>query len=682
MAVSTDPGSEADPSSGGPVESSPAPQQPDLTTREVSRHRPRWLTADFVIPAAAILFVMIMVAGGLSGSSLPLLSSDGSWDDSLVAGEPRPIRSDEYLIFSPIKIGQVDANFPDSRVFGMGTIDTDDSWRHQVPSRSIGHAIYSPFNVPLLIMPISQGFAAYWWGPFLVAFLGVFGWFRLLGARWQVAAPAAVLVISAPAAAWWSGWQLVGIAHASVACSLVIAATRLFNHRRVLAIVLAICAALAAAGLPWFYQPWAIVAAIFVGAVTLLWGFAVHSRRRQFTIVASTALAVFVMESIIFLLHERSYYEALANTLYPGDRRFTGGGVGVGQLLSSLFAATVNGVDGAALVNTNLSEFSSGWSIALLVALALSVAGREVIRGDDERLLVVGTLSVSVALSSWAIINWGYLARFQPLTLVAPERIAPFIGFFGITCLAILVGPQGRWERIAAKVDREAAVLIAAGLLLVTLWGVTEGRRLYLPTASWMTVLMILLVVGLVVGLVLMGRAAAGLSVAALIAVAISIHVNPLTHGIGALESSDAAEQVTSLDRIVRSSNPGAVWAGDDLYLVPLLNGTGVNSLSSFNDPVSPEGWRLLDPAGQYEEQWNRFSYIIFRWETGLPAPVVESPAPDVVVVRVDPCDAALDDLELRAIVSSAPLEDACLTNRGQFSWQGLQRNLYERAQI
>jgi hypothetical protein len=164
------------------------------------------------------------------------------------------------------------------------------------------------------------------------------------------------------------------------------------------------------------------------------------------------------------------------------------------------------------------------------------------------------------------------------------------------------------------------------------------------------------------------------------VALAISSQVNPLTRGIGALESSTAASQVEALDRIIRSDDPGAVWAGDDLYLVPLLNGTGVNSLSSFNDPVSPEGWRTLDPSNQYEERWNRFGYIVFRWEPGLPVPVVESPSPDIVVVGVDPCDAALDDLGLRAIVSSATLEGSCLTSRGEFSWQGLQRNMYERA--
>jgi len=232
---------------------------------------------------------------------------------------------------------------------------------------------------------------------------------------------------------------------------------------------------------------------------------------------------------------------------------------------------------------------------------------------------------------------------------------------------------------VIRDIDREAIAIIAAFILLITLWAITEGRRLYLPTASWRTVMMILLVVGLIAGLILAGRAVAGLAFAAIVALAISISVNPLTRGIGALDTSDAAVEVKSLDRRIRSSGSEPIWAGDDLFLVPLLNGTGVDSLSSFNDPVDRQGWRNLDPGNQYEQQWNRFAYIVFRWEPGLPSPIIESPQPDVIVVAVDPCDAALDDLGLNALMSTAPISGSCLTLRAEVNWQGTTRTIFER---
>ncbi len=678
MTVSTDSEGEMDPSSVGHVESSPGDELSTPQTDEASRRLGRWFTADVVIPMAAIFVVIILVAGGLSGSSLPLLSSDGSWDASLVEGEPRPIRSDEYVAWSPIKIGQAQADFPDSRIFGMGEIDTGDSWRHHIPSASVGHLLFSPFNAPLIILPVEQGFAGYWWGPFLAAFLGAYAWFRLLGGRWQIAFPAALLVVAAPAAAWWSGWQLQGLAHATAACAVVMAATRLMERRRVLAIAMAIGAALVAAGLPWFYQPWAIVAALFVGVVTMLWGMSVADRRRNFLIVAAVAVTVFVIESMIYLIHERAYYEALADTLYPGARRFTGGGLEIGFLFSSFFAATVNGVDGSRIAGTNLSEFSSGWTLTLVVAVGLAIAGRNALRRDPERFLVVGTILVSLAISSWSVVNWGFLARLQPLTLVAPERVAPFIGFFGITCLVLLTGPADRWRELLGAMDKEARVLVGVSALAVTLWAISDGRRLYLPTAGGLTVLLVITTVIVLLALLLRGHAAASLGLTAIIALLITSQVNPLTKGIGALKNSEAAQTVRAVDVDVGGQG-SAIWAADDLLLVPLLNGVGVDSLSSFNDPVDQEGWRRLDPDGEYEQQWNRFAYVLFRWEPGLPSPIIESPQPDVVVVRVDPCDPALDRVRLDLIVSSAALDQSCLTDVGSFPWQGIERSIYLR---
>ena len=70
----------------------------------------------------------------------------------------------------------------------------------------------------------------------------------------------------------------------------------------------------------------------------------------------AVAGAVFAVESGIYLLHERDYYEALGNTVYPGERRERGGGETVGKLLSSLFAFDLAGTRGNSLAASNLGE--------------------------------------------------------------------------------------------------------------------------------------------------------------------------------------------------------------------------------------------------------------------------------------------------------------------------------------
>ncbi len=634
---------------------------------------------DFVVTAVAIVLFAVPTAFGLSGSSIPLLSESGAPDEeAIIIGVPRPIRSDEWLAWSPIKSGQAHAGLPDERVFGMGWIDTGNSWRHQVPSRSLGHVVYSPMNLPLLFLPPTQGFAGYWWLPFFAAFLGSYFWFRLLGSRWSIAVPASLLVVTAPAAVWWSGWPLIGIAHATVACALLMGATRRWRDHRVGAAAMILAAALAAAGLPWFYQPWAIVAFLFTGGVTAIWGLSTPGRRRDFFPVLVAFALLFVAESALYLWHEREYYVALADTVYPGARRAGGGGVRLGFLFSSLYAATVNGVDGSRIVGTNLSELSTGWSIALPIAVGIGVLVRREMAAEEERNLIRGTLVLAVILTSWTLVRWPKVfAVATLLVFVQPERLAPFVGFFGITGLVLLCGDRERWQRLRSGLDRGAIALLAALGLAIAAWTTTEFL-VYLESLSRLSVVLVTSILVAVVVLLASGRAVSALWASAVISVSIAAFVNPLVAGRGAVDTSPAAEVIARLETTIAEPIRGT-WAADDLMVVALLNGVGVNALSSFNDPVDAEGWRTLDPSGTYEDQWNRFAYIYFLWEPGLAEPVIEATYTDILAVRVDPCDPRLTALDLTLVVSSHALSGPCLIEEGTIVWQGVARQVFSR---
>lgn len=308
-----------------------------------------------------VLFVLAIVSTlGITSSSLGSWSPSGAPDrDSVLAGKPLPIRSDEWLAWSPMRVGNVQADFPAERTFGMGTVEVGRQWRSHIPTRSIGQAVYSPFNVPMAVLPLRQGFALSWWLPFAVAALGLYAWLRLLGVDPVVALCAALLVTTAPAAMWWSTWWVLPIAHAAAACALLVWSVRLWSNRPRHALAVGLLAAWAAAGLPWTYQPFAIPVALFTGGVTFLWLMATPSRRQATFRVGVLAGSVFVLASAAFYLHERDYYTALGNTVYPGARRGHGGEVYFGRLFSSLFPFVMAGPQAHGLVLENATEVST-----------------------------------------------------------------------------------------------------------------------------------------------------------------------------------------------------------------------------------------------------------------------------------------------------------------------------------
>jgi hypothetical protein len=635
---------------------------------------------DVLVTVAAVLLLSSLTALGVHGSSLAALSPDGAPDqDSLLVGSPRAIRSDEFLVWSPIKLGQVYAGFPQKRLFGMGIVDAGASWRHHLPNRSVGHAIYSPFNIPLLLLPPGPGFAAYWWLPFFAAFIGVYFWLRRLGARWAAALPCALLVVLAPAAVWWSGWYLYGIAHSAGTCALLMVSVDFWSKRRRIAVASLVAAVLVAVGLPWTYQPWAVPPALFTGAVTLAWGVSDRDRRRSFVAVIGVFLAAFVAASLWYLIHERQYYQALGGTAYPGSRRDVGGGVGIGTLFSSLFAASVTGEAGARIQGTNLSELAMGWTMALPLSIAIAVLARPALQRDEDRNVLVATLLTATILSSWTVIQWpGLLAKVTLLEFVPPKRLASHIGFYGIVALALLVGDASRWQRIKAWLGPRAIALLGLFVLGITAWAATEFRSIHLPDLTSRTLVAVYLFVVLVTVLLASGRAVLALSMFAAAAFIVAAFVNPVMRGIGAIRESPAAHELRRINTEIVAPHDGT-WAADDIMLVPLVNGNGFDALSSFNDPVNREGWRLLDPMGQYEEEWNRFAYILFAWEPGRGDLTIEAVQADVVRVHADPCAPVFDDFELRAVIASTPISGQCLEFASNIEWQGVTRTVWLR---
>ena len=365
--------------------------------------------------------------------------------------------------------------------------------------------------------------------------------------------------------------------------------------------------------------------------------------------------------------------------MYPGQRRSSGGGVAFWKLLSSFVPFSFLGKTGSTLRKQNLTEMAMGWTVALPIGALVAVLGRRALRRDRDRILVVGTLLLALGLASWCVVAWPtLLAKVTFLDYVPPYRLAPFVGFFGTVALALLFGQRDRRERLLHELGWVGALVIGAAMAALAWWATTEFRRQALPGLSNTELWLAVLATGVVTTLLCTRWWGPAAALAAALAITSGIMVNPLVQGVGALGSSPAASQVRHLDRTVVAPHHGT-WAADTVLVDALLNGEGVNSLTSFNNPVDTRGWRRLDPDDVYQKQWNRFGYISFSWNTAVSEPIIHSPAKDYVIVTINPCSARLTAFRLRMIVSSDALHAPCLAPAGRLEWMGTRDFLYRR---
>jgi hypothetical protein len=359
-----------------------------------------------------------MTALGWTPSSYGVvLNRLGSEGVGLIWGEPKPIRSDEWAVWTPLVQATVHNDF--RRINETSPYKEDLRNINALPLRDWG-LVLKPAWWGFGLLDPARAFALSWALP-MVAFL--LGWerlFRRLGSN-----PATA--IAASGALWFSGyiqtwWTTTGPMLAAWPWVLLAALAPWPAGRRFLAVTWATAVCMLAHFYPPVIWPMAAVAV----AVLLLAG----ADRPRVAVAAAGALGGIVLVAVYlgeFLL-------VMGSTVYPGDRVSSGGAVTLRQVLDLVLPGLAALRGESFLDEVNVCEAATtGTALTLLAVLSLNrdllkerLRTKPHLRRGLLALLV--TVGVFVAwmllpLPSWLGGMVG-LDRVPPVRLVVPTGVA------------------------------------------------------------------------------------------------------------------------------------------------------------------------------------------------------------------------------------------------------------------
>ena len=294
----------------------------------VLRH-PRRVFAGTVLLAFALL-----VGAGLSGSSLQIaLSGSGitQHDGRVLAGELRPIRSDEWEVITPMALSQRTQQpaWPvQNPVWGLDGHNMLVVGMTGVPVAHLS-ALAKPATWGFLAFDLRRGLAWSWWFPFFACFGAL--WLllqRMFQLEWRLAAGLAAAFAVAPYSVVFSGWPAYVAFFPLMGLVLADGVLRSQSTPRVLVggAVLGICMAGFALVL---YPAWQISLAYLLVPLALGWW---YSRRRElhFGMVQGLALVLAVAVAAVLLgawwADAATAVKAIRATVYPGQRLAEVGG--------------------------------------------------------------------------------------------------------------------------------------------------------------------------------------------------------------------------------------------------------------------------------------------------------------------------------------------------------------------
>lgn len=605
---------------------------------------PTWRTiVAFPILVTVVLGVMIVLGYGGTSSGVHAMNLGFGHDPRLIAGIPRAIRSDEWLVQQGWVVSQhvrgnpvVNGNFPGG---------TDMTVLNELPNWDWS-SLFRPHLWGYLLFGLDIGAAWFWWIPAIAVLSGAYLVVLMLVPRRPfTAAVLAVSVLFMPFVQWWytpsTLWSVAWPLIAMAGTVWIMKDVRRWT-RWLWAGLIGYTAITTAMGLyvPYILPGVLAFLAFAIGMLLRRWrgdGVRFRTMLTQIVPLLVTGAAAMVVLGV-WVVTRWSTIMAIQSTVYPGQRsiptgylwtqdpHLTGiGGFPWNQLLKSTSMPT--------LVGGNSSE---GSGILLLAAFLtpglvwlLVMAWRRNRRPD----LLVLTMLVFLAICAAYLLvpGWDAIARLLQLDRVPPERFRiVFLVLLPVIAALVIEKVDALRTRWTWAPGVLSALLTAASFVpLVVTFRELDPIVLKL-TPRW-PIIAAVIVIAVFLFFVRSLAPIAALGILSTVLVT-GWGVNPVYRGVFDLSSTSAGRAVERIDR----AEPGTWISVGSAEARATIVESGVESLTGVQGYPSKKMWDEIDPTGKYEYEWNRLGHV--GWSLGSGPVTVTNPQADVIDVTVDPC--------------------------------------------
>lgn len=631
-----------------------------------------------IFPIFVSIAFVTLVALNLNGSSIGVMASPQQLSESLVAGQPRPIRADEWRIATPISISQARTGFPTDKWVGL--TDTAMTVFNGGPSASYTE-IFKPQDWGYFFLGPDRGLAFHWWLPFALCLIGFYVLFLMFRAPLPVAIAGAVVGSFTPYTAWWTAAlpavSIGAVVGAAICATLAIRARRMRNT------------ALWSLGIAYFaamavfvsYPAWTVALGwVLLGMIA---GQLIDWRVgwRRIGTMAGVVIVGSVLALIPWFLANSAALKTIASTIYPGRRVAEAGLETLADLLDAPLNIWYSTANPKFLPDSNLSEVSSPWiplPIVLVAAIfalwllrrdrrppevaATTEASQPPVQGQVDaqdpigRWTVLGTCAGTLLVLAWALLPLPKLVGTLTVLSVTPAERAQLAVGFGALLLTVFCSSIASRRKTPMVWIVILAVAVAA-TVATTIMAATDA-----PIAGKHPGLGIVLINSLILGLgfafVALGKrtAIAAVVLASYCFVSFAL-VNPLYQGIEPLSNGGVSLAAAAF----ASQNPDAKIAlfGQDDAADVQVRASQAALISELTFYPDADLMNKLAP-GQ-EALWNNFVHYTWVADPGAATARIEPLGADSARIYINPCLPATRSIGITWFGSSTPLNIPCL---------------------
>lgn len=555
-----------------------------------------------------LLLGALLILLEIHGSSIGLYSNILHSPDIVLLGHNRPIRSDEWFVNTPLAFSQYfnDFQYFSEIVRGYST-DMYLMYGQAVKDWPI---IFRPFHWGYLLFGPAKGLSFFWINRIIVLFLVSFEFGRIITSdKRHLSFTYAVLITFSPIVQWWFAVNSIAEILIFSQGNVIVCYKYLFSKSIKKKIFLGmIFIWVSIAYVFSLYPAWQIPCA-YLFITVLISIFLNNCKQIKFTkndlFIITTSMIIIIGISISILFKSIDVIQITKDTVYPGTRFCTTGGISFFDMLKYGFNYPLGiWLPLKDITITNNCEIARMFDFAPL-GIGLAIA---YLLGNNKRdYIILNLIILQCFFLAWCIFIWP--AWFAKITLMynVTNRVILAIGVINII---LLIRTISLWDyKIPVWIQFVLSILasifaiytvyisgsdvfkykyyIISALIVFSLWLFALSRRTKLfCIITIMTVLW------------------SGLG------------VNPVSKGVASIYDSSL---ISSIKEINKSNGGKWIVEGNELGIQNLPIMAGAETINSINTYPVLSRWNVLDEDGACKNIYNRYAHItinLFNSET------------------------------------------------------------------
>lgn len=554
---------------------------------------------------ATILFI-ILVVFKFHGSSIGMWDylykdyGDETVQTKIYEGTPRSIRSDEWLVQTPLYLSQVMKEDKLTRINENMRSNGEDmvvaSYSPVLDATILG----KPFSWGFLFLDKERGFSWYWWLKVISLFMVSYEMALMLSKRnKKIALFGASCIAFSPGIQWWFSTfvaDLIIFAQGALVATYYYFRSKEDIKKKIInLIIFTICGI----GFVISLYPAIQVCLGYLCAIIFIYLIVKNKEKIKKKDILYFSVSVFVILSVIayFIFTAREALSLMLGTTYPGARVELGGNSELYLLSSYAFSWLLPYKDPQMLNASELSSFISLIPLTLIIFFFRK-------RDDEDNKLMVSMYIYMIIMLIFVVFGFPeILAKITLFSYIPVLRLLLVVGltstYLLIMILSNIVQRENKINIVISSVITIASIII----IYLPLYG-SEGHK-YLHKEG---VLIGMLVFAILIYLFVRGYTKNLLPYVMVFMIIAGFFVNPISRTLAPIYEKEVCKNIVKINK----EDPGKWVSINNLYGASLLIANGVEVFNGVHYYPDLNMWRTLDTENIYEDIYNRYAHVLF----------------------------------------------------------------------